>query len=70
MLEFIYSINRDKIIKNFRIQWSKSTPVHVPNMYKDIAPAYIEVGSGSFQVRNCCFNFIEFLYSDYRMHHH
>ncbi len=31
---------------------SKSTPVHVPSMHKDIAPAYIEVGSGSFQVRD------------------
>ena len=33
------------------MQWSKSTPVHVPSIHKDIAPAYIEVGSGSFQVR-------------------
>jgi len=32
-----------------RIQWSKSTPVHVPSTHKDIAPAYIEAGSGSFQ---------------------
>ncbi len=31
---------------------SKSTPVHVLNMHRDIAPAYIEVGSGSFQVRD------------------
>lgn len=35
-----------------RIQYQKSTPMHVPTMYKDIAPAYIEVGSGSFQVCN------------------
>ncbi len=33
------------------MQWSKSTPVHVPSTHKDTAPAYIEVGSGSFQVR-------------------
>jgi len=33
------------------MQWLKSTPVHVPSMHKDIAPAYIEVGSGSFHVR-------------------
>jgi hypothetical protein len=33
------------------MQWSKSTPVHVPSIHKDIAPAYIEVGSGSFQVK-------------------
>jgi hypothetical protein len=32
------------------MQWSKSTPMHVPSAHKDIAPAYIEVGSGSFQV--------------------
>ena len=33
-----------------RMHWSQSTPVHVPNTNKDIAPAYIEVDSGSFQV--------------------
>jgi hypothetical protein len=36
------------------MQWSKPIPLHVPNTHKDIAPAYIEVGSGSFQVRDCC----------------
>lgn len=35
-----------------RTQWSKSTPMHVPSIHKDTAPAYIEVGSGSFQVRS------------------
>ncbi len=33
---------------NFRIH-IKSTPIRVPTMHKDIAPAYIEVGSSSFQ---------------------
>ncbi|CAF1492959.1 unnamed protein product [Rotaria sordida] len=36
-------------LKSLPIQWSKSPPVHVPNLHKDIAPAYIEVCSGSFQ---------------------
>ncbi len=36
-------------IFDFRIHYPKSTPVRVPSTYKDIAPAYIEVGSGSFQ---------------------
>jgi hypothetical protein len=36
-------------LKTLPMQWSKSTPVHVPSIHKDIAPAYIEVGSGSFQ---------------------
>ncbi|CAF0927478.1 unnamed protein product [Adineta steineri] len=36
-------------LKSLPMQWSKSTPVHVPNIHKDTAPAYIEVGSGSFQ---------------------
>jgi hypothetical protein len=44
------------------MQWSKSTPVHVPNMYKDIAPDYIEVGSGSFQVRDYFFNILEIIF--------
>ncbi|CAF1336712.1 unnamed protein product [Adineta steineri] len=39
----------DADLKCLDMQRSKSTPVHVPNMHKDIAPAYIEVGSGSFQ---------------------
>lgn len=39
----------DADLKSLPIQWSKSTPVHVPSTHKDIAPAYIEVGSGSFQ---------------------
>lgn len=34
---------------SFRIQWSKSNPYPVPDIHKDISPAYIEVGSGSFQ---------------------
>jgi len=42
-------------------------------MHKDIAPAYIEVGSSSFQVRKMrhiyILNFKNIL-SDYRMHHH
>ncbi|CAF0735133.1 unnamed protein product [Didymodactylos carnosus] len=36
-------------LKSLPMQWSKSTPVQMPNMQKDISPAYIEVGSGSFQ---------------------
>ncbi|CAF1145037.1 unnamed protein product [Adineta ricciae] len=36
-------------LKSLPIQWSKSTPVHVPNSQKEVAPAFIEVGSGSFQ---------------------
>lgn len=42
---------KDQIYILFRIHSSKSTPLHVPNFSKEIAPAYIEVGSGSFQVR-------------------
>ncbi|CAF0820857.1 unnamed protein product [Didymodactylos carnosus] len=36
-------------LKSLPMQWSKSTPVLMPGLQKDISPAYIEVGSGSFQ---------------------
>ncbi|CAF0778151.1 unnamed protein product [Rotaria sordida] len=39
----------DADLNSLPMEWSKSTPVYVPNTYKDISPAYIEVGSGSFQ---------------------
>jgi hypothetical protein len=39
----------DADLKSLPIHYPKSTPVRVPSTYKDIAPAYIEVGSGSFQ---------------------
>ncbi|CAF3039158.1 unnamed protein product [Rotaria sp. Silwood2] len=39
----------DADLKSLPIQWSKSPPVQLLNLHKDVAPAYIEVGSGSFQ---------------------
>ncbi|CAF2969333.1 unnamed protein product [Rotaria sp. Silwood2] len=39
----------DADLTSLPMERSKSTPVYVPNMHKDISPAYIEVGSGSFQ---------------------
>ncbi|CAF1211364.1 unnamed protein product [Rotaria magnacalcarata] len=39
----------DADLQSLPIKWSKSTPVHVPSLQKDIALAYIEVGSGSYQ---------------------
>ncbi|CAF0792024.1 unnamed protein product [Rotaria sp. Silwood1] len=39
----------DADLNSLPMEWSKSTPVYVPNMHKEISPAYIEVGSGSFQ---------------------
>ncbi|CAF4861064.1 unnamed protein product [Rotaria socialis] len=39
----------DADLNSLPMQWSKSIPVYVPNLHSDISPAYIEVGSGSFQ---------------------
>ena len=49
---FFDSIQNSILLITSRIHCSKSIPVHLPDMNKDVAPAYIEVGSGSFQVRS------------------
>ncbi|CAF1306694.1 unnamed protein product [Adineta ricciae] len=39
----------DADLQTLDTERSRTTPMHVPSIHKDIAPAYIEVGSGSYQ---------------------